>query len=636
MLNLRILALLLLTLTATLLPAPLAARQQPALTLEVRAGHDGAGFYRVGHWFPVSVIAANDGGDLRGVIEWRFPGDEGATFRQAIDLPRGARKQITMAIVETNSARTARVSLLVNGAEQIRQNVRLNVIANEQLVVGVLSSEPALLNSLGAIQNNNGFGTTVVHLDPALLPSDPLLLAALDALFVHDLATADLSESQRTALERWVSQGGTLVVGGGAGGERSVAGLADLLPVEVGPLQAQVASAPLGALAGRSDLDSVLPNLTASAVTLRPGARSLDQGNLLVGGDLGAGRVLFAAFDLAALRAWAGESDLWARVLRIEPRMLLGTSYRMRSENLLRDSLDLPALQLPSPALLLLLILIYIVVIGPVNFLTLRRMGRIELAWITTPVLVVIFLGVAYGASFVLRGTSAQISQLAVVQSREGQPGGQATAFVGLFSPQRRSYALSFAPDALVSPGAYEGFQFRSLPVTVGDSATTIDELLVDVSSLRTLLVEQQVSEAATVASALQRSGGRISGEVRNTGGVALRDALIVVGEAAQQLGDLAPGAAVTVNLGVNQRNFPDQITYSTGDIVSHEQVLYSLFGYDRFAASGPNFQGEKGIPDPDGVYLIGWSDQPALQVRIDGSERQQGATLHIIRLATP
>lgn len=634
--NLRILALLLLALAAPLLPTPLAAQQQPGLTLEVRAGHDGAGFYRVGHWFPVSVIAANDGGDLRGVIEWRFPGDEGATFRQAIDLPRGARKQITMAVIETNSARTARVSLLVDGAEQIRQNVRLNVIANEQLVVGVLSSEPTLLNSLGAILNNNGFGTTVVHLDPAMLPGDPLLLSALDTIMIHDLATADLRADQRGALERWTAMGGTLVVGGGAGGERSVAGLADLLPATVGPLRADISSASLGALAGRDDLTNILPSLTANAVTLRPGARSLDQGDLLIGGDLGAGRVLFAAFDLAALRAWAGESDLWARVLRVEPRVLLGTSYRMRNENLLRDSLDLPALQLPSPALLLLLIIVYIVVIGPVNFLALRRMGRIELAWVTTPILVAIFLGVAYGASFVLRGTSAQISQLAVVQSSEGQAGGQATAFVGVFSPQRRSYTLSFEPDALISPGAYEGFQFRNQPVTVSDSAATMDELLVDVSSLRTLLVEQQVREAAAVASRLERGGGRVTGEVRNTGGVALRDALIVAGEAAQELGDLAPGAAVAVDLDTTRRNFPDQITYSTGNIFSHDQVLYSLFGYDRFAISGPNFQGEKGIPDLNSVYLVGWSDAPALRVSIDGSERQQGATLHIIRLAAP
>ena len=64
------------------------------------------------------------------------------------------------------------------------------------------------------------------------------------------------------------------------------------------------------------------------------------------------------------------------------------------------------------------------------------------------------------------------------------------------------------------------------------------------------------------------------------------------------------------------------------------DRVLYSLFGYDRFAANGPRFHGDKGLPDRNGMYLIGWGDGPALPVTIDGDGgRQQGHTLYIIRL---
>jgi hypothetical protein len=62
--------------------------------------------------------------------------------------------------------------------------------------------------------------------------------------------------------------------------------------------------------------------------------------------------------------------------------------------------------------------------------------------------------------------------------------------------------------------------------------------------------------------------------------------------------------------------------------------VLYSLFGYDRFSLGGPTFQGEKGFPETDGVYLLGWADGSLIETQIDGEvSRQQGETLYIIRL---
>lgn len=62
--------------------------------------------------------------------------------------------------------------------------------------------------------------------------------------------------------------------------------------------------------------------------------------------------------------------------------------------------------------------------------------------------------------------------------------------------------------------------------------------------------------------------------------------------------------------------------------------MLYSLFGYDRFAAGGPTFQAGKGIPESGGVYLLGWADGALLGTQIDGSPAlQQGETLYVIRL---
>lgn len=626
----------LLAASAAALAAPtLRAQEQSPVTVEVRAGYDGEGRYRIGHWFPASVVVANDGPDVRAVIAWSFPGDAQPSFQYELDLPRGARKAVSLPVVTSGDSRSARVTLLVDGAELARLPVRLAPMGAEEVAIGVLSGEQGLLNSLVAATIAPNSSTTVTGLDPALLPDDAALLAGLDTIIIHDLATADLSEAQRAALALWTRLGGQLVVGGGPRAEQTAPGLAELLPVEVGALRRDVSTASLDALAGRDDLAESLPTTTANAVSPRPGAVALDRDGLLTAWGLGAGQVIFAAFDLAALRTWGGEAAMWANVLTAEPRMAMGASFRWRSENLLRDALELPALRLPSTGILLLLMAVYIVVVGPVNFLVLRRMKRIELAWVTTPLLVAGFTAAAYGASFVLRGTSAQATELTIVQSFEGSPGGQATAFQAIFSPLRRAYRVDFGPAALLTPGTFESFQLQSEPVTADGATTGVRELLIDVSALRTLMIEEPATRLPEVTSALTIDAATgVRGELRLAGALALRDAMVVFGDSAQELGDLRPGGTATVDLRANAANFPDQVSPTPGGIINREQVLNSLFSYDRFTRGGPTFQGDKGLPELDGAYLLGWVAEPVVGVQIDGqATRLQGETLYIIRL---
>jgi len=626
------LALALLALCASLGAAPARAQAEP-VSLEVRIGYDGAGQYRVGHWFPATIVAANDGPDLAGALELRLPGEEAAVFRQAIELPRGARKQVTIPLTIADQVRSVELALVSGDATLARRNVRLSPIAAEQLAIGVVSADANALAGLALIRTPNNGTSAIARLAPATFPADPMLLAGLDAIFLHDLPTADLSAAQREALASYARLGGTLVVGGGPNAERTVPGLADLLPVEVGALQAGTPSASLGQFARRPDIGQSVPALTTNATTLRPGARALDNAGLLNSAPLGAGQVVFAAFDLDALRGWTGEADLWARVLPEQPRALIGYSYRWRSENLLRDSLQLPALRVPSTLAVLGLILLYIVVIGPVNFLLLRRLNRVELAWVTTPVLVALFLGAAYAASFMLRGTSPQVTQLAVIQGVEGVETGQATAFVGVFSPQRRSYNVRFGPETLVTPGTFEGFRFRNVVVSADEGGTVVPDLLIDVSSLRTMIAERPDAAVPTLASSLKRSGGAVEGRLTNQSAVPLSDAVVVRGDRAERVGDLGPGQSAEVRLSAGVGNFPEQFTFSSQGLIGRDRVVYSLFGYDRFSGGAPFAQSTKGLPDREGVYLLAWADGPALDVGVDGAGDQQGQTLYIIRL---
>ncbi len=624
-------------LALVLLPHQAAAQQQPGLTLEIEAGYDGD--YRVSQWFPVTIIASNDGPDIQGEIEWSYPTDDRMTIRRAIDLPRGARKRVTFNALANSFMRSARVRLWADDQMVYEADVRLQPIEAERYVIGVLSSDATMLNSLSSIESLNASGTSIVRFDPALLPENAMALTGIDALFIHDISTADLSDAQRDALQLWTNLGGSLVVSGGVNAEQTVPGMETMLPVEVGALQSGVSLTSLGkyAAAGTDPLPQDA-RTTANRVTLRPGATGLDTNDLLLQHDYGAGQVIFSAFDVSALRAWQGEPDLWAQVLGSEPNFSPAAAFRWQSNNLLPQVLQLPELDLPPFGVLLLFVIGYVVLIGPLNFFVLRRMRRLELAWLTIPATVMLFVVGTYATSILIRGVTPQVMQVTVVQSFEGHEQSQATSFMGVFSPRRQQYTADFADEVLVSTNRFDNMNLNQPQLLWTDTATELRDILVDVSSLRTFIVEETLPAEVQVSSAFQRDGVTVTGEVRNESGFALEDALLVTNNSVERLNTILPDATVSVSIRRNQDNFPGAAGAETEGLFNRQQMLSTLFNFNGFMGGfvrppGPGNPGMTSF-DPEGVYLLAWREQPAVSANLrDVTTEQQGLTLYVVRL---
>jgi len=613
--------------------SPAVAQNQPAITIDVQAGYDGA--YRLGDWLPVVVTVANDGPDVRGVLEWRFAGHPGeAAFQRAIDLPRGSRKRVTIAVFARDLVRSGQVRLLDNGRALAEQSEPLEAIDEGRFLSGVLSSDPALLNSLNSLALSGAGGATVRHLDAALLPENTAALRGVDALFLHDVDTNALTPAQHDTLALWVQLGGQLVISGGGNGQRTAAAVADLLPVEVTGGIAQGDLAPLGNFAGTEP-----PQGTAALSEVRPreGAESLPSGaGLVFRWKRGAGTVIFTTFDLAGLRGWNGEPRLWGRLLEPVEILAPGVAARERRFNLLQAALRLPSLGLPSASVLLLFLLVYIFVIGPLNYLVLRRLRRLEWAWLTVPTGVLLFAGGLYVVGFGLRGGQSQVDQVAIVQGSEGQSRGFVTAFAGLFSPRRANYALAFPADMLVSETqTWNDLSGQLATVLQTDAGAEVPEVLVDVGSVRTFMAEGTVNVPISIQSDVHTSGGQLGGQIRNTGSRALEDATIVRGTAFQWLGTIAPGASHSIAVS-GAGNFPWAIPLPRTGLFDRQQLLTSLFQDRSVRFPNPNNPNNPMI-DEHGVYLLAWSSTPGVVVRVDGQEAaQDGLTLYIIRLDGP
>jgi hypothetical protein len=623
-----VLAILLLGAVAALAGATPAAAQDALAITDVQAGYDGA--YRLGDWFPVTMTIANDGPDVRGVVEWSFPGRDESTFRRAIDLPRGSRKRVTLDVFAPEVVRGGQIRLLDGSRVLIERNQPMEVVDQGRFLIGVVSSDPALLNSLNSLTLPSVPSTEVRHLDAATLPEHAASLRGINALFLHDVDTEALTQAQRDALALWVQLGGQLVVSGGGNGQRTAAGLAELLPAELAGGVSQGDLAPLASLGGTAPPDATA---TFSEARPREGAESLPADTpLLFRWRRGAGSVTFTTFDLASLRGWVGELRLWSQLLAPIDPLTPGFSARQRHLNLLQTALRLPSLGLPSAGTLFCFLIGYIAVIGPLNYLMLRRLRRLEWAWLTVPAGVLIFAAGLYFVGFGLRGGRSQVDQVAIVQSSEGQSRGFVTAFVGLFSPRRTSYTIGFPTETLISESStWSELSSQSAPVLQNDASTEVPDVLVDVGSIRTFIAEGTLDVPVRVESDVRASGGQFSGQIHNLGAHPLEDALLIRGTSFQSLGTIAAGENRSLSSSAPAGNFPWGVSLPRTGLFDRQQLLSVLFENGPAGLTNPSSNSQT---IDNSIYLLAWSSAPSVGVRLNGEEAsQEGLTLYIIRL---
>jgi len=616
------------------------------MTMEARALIQGHA--RTGSWMAIRVDLANDGPAFTGELRL-VGGTQGRTrFAVPVDLPTTSRKAYTLHAQAPAFGSSLEVALVADETVVTRRAVAFALHDPGQLVIGVVAERPGpLVAALGRLRDPVGPQPAVIQLTVADLPERPEAWSALDRLVWQDVDASRLSAEQLAALRTWLAGGGRLTIVGGSGG----LGLLGGFPDELLPFRPTV-TIDVDPEAIRGLVGGTLPRgaeaLPALAGSPAAGARALaGSGDRAIAGDrpFGSGAVTLAGFDPST--PWLAESTsvdvLWASL--VPARGTARTPLIVGDDGILVSLLGtLPALALPSIEGLLLLLLGYILLIGPVNYLVLRRLDRREWAWVTMPLLVVGFTVAAFAIGFVLRGTDVIVNQIALVRAAPGTDAAQAQVYLGVFSPTRGSYEVGVPGGALLSaPYSGEGFGQsggQGLDVVQGDPAR-LRQLAVGYGTLRAVRAEAPVL-APRIEADLRLEGDRVRGTIRNASTLPLEKPVVVLGTALVVLPDLAPGASATVDLraqpdafgrALSERIFGQQQFSSDGRPTSdflRDQVrrqLVDALTYDPFF-------GSNGTLPSDGPVLLAWGRPSLFAVTVAGQEpRTAGETLYYLPL---
>ncbi|HXG64895.1 MAG TPA: hypothetical protein VNO70_07285, partial [Blastocatellia bacterium] len=274
-----------------------------------------------------------------------------------------------------------------------------------------------------------------IVIPPEELPRDYVSYDPLDAVVLGDAPLSQLTEDQARALKLWVAAGGFLVVTGGA----DIAGLRAnkldaLLPVDAYGAVTSPALPELVDTYGPFETDD--PLLVMSG-RLRPEARMLlgsDRQVIAAEKNYGSGAVRFVAFNpkLNPYRGWAAAKDLWNDLLlpaaEMKPKRSRwinaggGRNSSPGSMGVQGFLFHLAEIEPPSARYFLLFLLCYVLAVGPLNYLALRWLKKLDMAWLTIPSVVILFTVVSVTVAQLSRGGKSIASDIALVElhQREG------------------------------------------------------------------------------------------------------------------------------------------------------------------------------------------------------------------------
>ncbi len=614
------------------------------ITMRARPAFQGN--YRPGSWLPLYVELENQGPDRQ--VELQATLRSGAQYATELDLPNNARKVVTLYAYLPVSTRRITVRLLDADTELHTQQLELQPTANRARTVGVITDGTAAPRPPARLPDGSALSS--IAFNPGDLPTHALGLGSFDLLIFSDLLTADLSQAQLDALQAWVLRGGQLLIDGGPGAERTLAGLpTQLQPATITELTTLAATDLFGP--STSLEANVIPFVQAQPTTNAAGRTAyrvptggLPEAAQLIEQRYGRGAVGLFPLPLGhpALLSAAETPQLWADLLEQTNALPANagapdvTLDAFVEGNLASALTGLPALAFPPLGLLMLLIGVYIIAVGPGTYLVLRRLDRQALGWVVVPALTVLFAGAAYAIGYTQRGGDVVLNQLTYLELfDDAAPMARARSFGGLFSPARQSYALeatSIGVEApLLRPISLQGPWDATLgggsavllqPETGG---AAVHDFEVAQWSMRALTADTLVDYPALQAQ-LTLDGATLRGVVENTSAEGFADVVLLQGDRIVRLGDLAPGERREVELPApaadrRQAKVAPGTTLSYliyGDAIdqsnqaggtplpAHVQlrirILDAIFGYG---------------PDPRGGHpmLIAWSATPTLDL---------------------
>lgn len=537
------------------------------ISIHGEVGFDGT--YLRGSWTPVRVVLKNTGNDLEGSLEVTVKvGQDGKmAYSTPVSLPNTSEKEYTIYAQIPEAERNININL-TDGSGKTLKSVKvesLNPIGENNYLLGLVTNDqPSLGYWKEKLAGNQLLSNyEPISLDASNFPDRREVLSAFSLLIFNNIDTGTFRPEQLTALNAWLEDGGVLIIGTGLNGKKTLDGLtANIVPNVVGELKEVGSPALLEDLTQRQVLSEA--PLQIMDINTQEGKVLLGDGehNLVWMFQKGEGIAYLSAFDLGTepILSWTGNKLLWENLL--SQSLNPGIASRLRNpfeKNQYQIGLGevlgyIEAMEMPSIMLILFLFLFYLALVGPFNYMVLKKIDRREWSWITIPALSIIFAVLIFGLGYNTKGGELIINTISVVDLDANQERGNLTNHIGIFIPRRGDYEVEVDRFALLSPGikynshlANYSAASEARMVQGNPSRILFDNL--NIWTMETFETDTIPVEMGHIQSDLYYELGKVKGTVTNNTLYPLENLVIYTPSAFVEVGSIAAGEMKNVEL---------------------------------------------------------------------------------------
>ncbi|WMJ89825.1 hypothetical protein [Anaerocolumna sp. MB42-C2] len=475
------------------------------LSMKVNYGYNQ--YVKYGRYMNVAVTLTNNGKEeFEGWLQVIVPkAKNNAAYRREVIVPSQKSTELSIALPVMDDTGLLQVKIIDKNNDTVVENQYDLKIGNyEKLAyVGILS------DARDELEYMNQFGTRTFYLNENNLPDDYLGLDLLDVLIINHYDTSRLRDVQMKAIREWVWNGGTLVVGTGEYANEVLSKLNPIYSIEskgsginkeisfgvdrasLQDLKQDITDYEeerkvfLDMIQDRNDMltaygsnpipidNSVFERWTKDNIkrlqvetinkhimnVTMPGSSTMvseDKIKLMQSSNIGLGKIQLFSFDLGLNneKQTLGLSilnEIYKNISYTRLTQLDEEYYGSYSNYGVLNSMSFADVKkIPKAGRYIVIIGIYILIIGPVTFILLRKLDKRSLIWAIVPLMALVFTILVYFAGSDTRINTPYIGYVKLLNFEEHNKVNEELYF-SLTAPYNHNYNLPIDGNYKVS-----------------------------------------------------------------------------------------------------------------------------------------------------------------------------------------
>lgn len=509
--------------------------------------------------------------------------------------------------------------------------IRPSVYDLDTTIIYTLTENSDRLSSFLQLKQYATYNVEVFHLNSIEnfeFPTNSKGLKLANVLVVDETGISHLKDEQQQSIFKWVQEGGILLVGGSDQVESSISLFKDYLPLTLSNERTMITSQSLETVSKGGVFTENINVYQAEATNNSISTLEADGNVIAATASLGKGQIIQTAFSLGdnPLASMSGYSKLIATILQLDSNQqnrgyptFVGNymdylPYEVGSINELFPSFEV------SVTTLIIIVLIYILLIGPILYLILKKFDKREHAW-----WIILVVSIALSIALFFIGAKDRLFQSHIQQTayyqvtEDNQLSGYYIESILTNRGGNFTFNLDKGTTAIAtrtnygSNGANKLHEKSYVEHHAEGSSIHLNKL--NYWSVQSFIGESNIPNAGSLKADLTLKNNLLEGTVTNEFPFDLKEVAIWSGHREVALGDIAAGATINVSEQLKSAilQAPINTNYNYNYPQSKDEILPMRLEKAKYGAAG--LTERNGLP-----IIIGWTDQALVGIQHEGN----------------